>query len=230
MKRFLLFFLIASLFAATPVQAQMTKEQRKARNEELKEQRKELNRKASKDARKQAKQMAKEGWKVTPGSLTLEKMIDRSMLMLETYDETGYPTYIMGEAMSIGENYDAAKMQAVELAKQNAAGLIQTEITALIENTVANKQLSEDEAASVTESVSASKNLISQSMGRVVIAMEAYREKSNKNKEVIVRVAYNHNMAMESAKKIIRKDLEDKGNKLHEQLDKVLGGEEGLNL
>lgn len=223
MKRFLLFFLIASLFAATPVQAQMTKEQRKARNEELKEQRKELNRKASKDARKQAKQMAKEGWKVTPGSLTLEKMIDRSMLMLETYDETGYPTYIMGEAMSIGENYDAAKMQAVELAKQNAAGLIQTEITALIENTVANKQLSEDEAASVTESVSASKNLISQSMGRVVIAMEAYREKSNKNKEVIVRVAYNHNMAMESAKKIIRKDLEDKGNKLHEQLDKVLG-------
>ena len=48
--------------------------------------------------------------------------------------------------MSIGGNYDAAKMQALELAKQNLAGQIQTEITALIENTVANKQLSAEEA------------------------------------------------------------------------------------
>lgn len=49
--------------------------------------------------------------------------------------------------MSIGENYDAAKMQALELAKQNLAGQIQTEVTALVENTVANKQLSQEQAA-----------------------------------------------------------------------------------
>lgn len=223
MKKFLFLVLALSLFIATPVQAQMTKEQQKARNEQLKQQRKELNRKASKDARKQAKQMSKEGWAVTPGSLTLEKMIDRSMLMQETYDETGYPTYIFGEAMSIGENYDAAKMQAIELAKQNLAGQIETEITALVENTVANKQLSQGEAASVSESVTASKNLISQSLGRVIIVMEAYRETSNKNKEVLVRVAYNHNMAMESVKKIIRQDLEEKGIELHDQLDEKMG-------
>lgn len=48
-------------------------------------------------------------------------------------------------------------MQALELAKQNLAGQIQTEVTALIENTVANKQLSQEQAASVTQSVMASK-------------------------------------------------------------------------
>ncbi len=30
-----------------------------------------------------------------------------------------FPKYLMGEAMSIGENYDAARLQAMELAKQS---------------------------------------------------------------------------------------------------------------
>ena len=45
--------------------------------------------------------------------------------------------YIMGEAMSIAENYDAAKMQALKLAKQ----------------------LSQEQATSVTQSIIASYNL-----------------------------------------------------------------------
>lgn len=219
----LIALLLITLIGGMPISAQTTKEQRKARQEQIKQNQKDLKRKASKDARQEAKRFKKEGWNTTPGSLKLEKQIDRSMLMQMEYDQSGYPLYIMGEAMSIGENYDAAKMQAMELAKQNIASQIQTEITALIDNTVANKQLSGDQAASVTESVLASKNLISQSLIRVIIVVETYREKSNKNKEVLVRIAYNHNMAMESAKKIIRNDLESKGNDLHKQLDQMLG-------
>jgi len=140
------------------------------------------------------------------------------------YDESYFPKYIMGEAISIGESYDAAKMQALELAKQNMAGQIQTEITALIENTVANNQMSSENATSITQSVLASKNLISQSIGRTIPVMEVYRTKSGtKNKEVLIRLAYNAEMAKDAAKKAIRKDLEEKGNKLHEQLDEVLG-------
>lgn len=223
MKKILMTSLMLGLLAVAPMEAQMTKDEIKQRNEQVKQQRKALNEKASKDARKEAKRLKKEGWTTTPGSLTLEKQIDRSMLMQMEIDQSGYPLYIMGEAMSIGENYDAAKMQALELAKQNLAGQIQTEITALVDNTVANKQLSSEQAASVTESVLASKNLISQSLGRVLPIVEVYRELSNKNKEVLVRVSYNHNMAMEAAKKIIRKDLEEKGNELHDQLDQLLG-------
>lgn len=129
----------------------------------------------------------------------------------------------MGEAMSIGGNYDAAKMQALELAKQNLAGQIQTEVTALIENTVANKQLEAEEAATITQSVLASKNLISQSIGRTVTVMEAYRTLPNKNKEVLVRIAYNSRMAKEAAKRALQQDLEEKGLELHEKLDKLLG-------
>jgi hypothetical protein len=92
-------------------------------------------------------------------------------------------------------------MQALELAKQNLAGQIQTEVTALIENTVANEQLAAEQAESITRSVMASKNLISQSIGRTITVMEIYRTLSNKNKEVLVRIAYNSDMAKKAAKK-----------------------------
>jgi hypothetical protein len=183
----------------------------------------ELNKKASKAARKDAKKFAKEGWEVTPGTLSIEKQLDKSYLMQYEYDESNYPKYLMSEAMSIGENYDAAKMQAIELAKQSLAGQIQTEVTALIENQVSNKQLTSEQAASVTQTVSASKNLIAQSIGRVIPVVEVYRTKNNKNKEVLVRIAYNSEMAMESAKKVIRQDLEKRGDDLAKQLDKIMG-------
>lgn len=114
-------------------------------------------------------------------------------------------------------------MQALELAKQNLAGQIQTEVTALIENTVANKQLAAEDAASITQSVMSSKNLISQSLGRTIPVMELYRTLATRNKEVLVRIAYNSDMAKAAAKKAIREDLEQKGNDLHKKLDELLG-------
>ena len=139
------------------------------------------------------------------------------------YDADLYPKYIMANAQSVGENYDAAKTAATSLAITNLAGQIQTEVTALIENTVANNQLAAEDAASITETVMASKNLISQSIGRVITTVECYRVLDNKNREVMIRIAYNGEMAKQAAKKVIREELEKKGEKLHNQLDEVLG-------
>lgn len=202
------------------VAAQTTQKERK---ELAKATKKELNEKASKAARKEAKKLAKEGWKTAPGALPLEKQIDRSYVMQYQFDDDGFPKFIMAEAMSVGGNYDAAKMQALELAKQNLAGQIQTEVTALIENTVANEQLSEGDAESITRSVMASKNLISQSIGRVLPVVETYRVSGKNNREVLVRVAYSIDMAKAAAKKAVRQDLEKKGDELHGKLDELLG-------
>lgn len=203
--------------------AQLTKEQIKERKEIKKASKAELGEKATKTARKAAKRLAKEGWKVTPGALPLEKQLDKSYLMQMEYDENMFPKYLMGEAMSIGENYDAARLQAMELAKQSLAGQIQTEVTALIENDLSNKQLSAEEAASVTQIISAGKNLISQSIGRVLTVVEMYRVLGNKNKEVSLRIAYNAEMAKQAAKKAVRQELEKKGDDLHKKLDELLG-------
>ena len=205
------------------VYAQTVKNLSKQRKELREASKDELNRKATKAARKEAKKLKKDGWTTAPGALPIDRQLDKSYLMQYETDEQLYPKYVMGEAMSIGENYDAAKMQALELAKQNLAGQIQTEVTALVENTVANKQLSAEQAASVTQSVMASKNLISQSLGRVIPVVEVYRTLPNRNKEVLVRIAYNSAMAKEAAKKVVREDLEKKGDNLHKDLDKIMG-------
>lgn len=114
-------------------------------------------------------------------------------------------------------------MQALELAKQNLAGQIQTEVTALIENTVANEQMDQSDAVSITRSVMASKNLISQSIGRVVPVIETYRVVNGNNREVLVRIAYSMDDAKAAVKKAIKEELEQKGDELHGKLDQLLG-------
>lgn len=201
----------------------MAQSAEKQRGEFIKNARKELNEKSSKDARKEAKRYMKEGWKTTPGSLPLEKQLDRAYIMQMQYDDNMLPKYVMAEAMSIGENYDAAKLQAIELAKQNLAGQIQTQITALIENSVANNQMSAEQASSLTKTIGAGKNLISQNIGRTINVLEAYRELKNKNKEVLVRIGYNSQMAMDAAKNALRNEMIDEVKDLHGKLDEILG-------
>lgn len=222
MKKVIIMSLVA-LFVCANISAQSAKDIRKEREEMRKMTKAELNEKATKAAKKEAKNLAKEGWQAAPGALPIEKQLDKAYRMQSEYDEDMFPKYITGEAMSVGQNYDAAKMQALELAKQNLAGQIQTEITALIENTVANDQLEAEEAVSLTKSVMAAKNLISQSIGRVIPITELYRTLSNKNKEVRVMIAYNSSMAKAAAKKALKDELEKKGEELHDKLDKLLG-------
>ena len=174
-------------------------------------------------AAKEAKKLEKEGWKVRPGAFPLEEQLLKSYELQSKTDEDMYSVYIMGEATSVGENYDAAKTSALSLAMTNLAGQIQTELTALIENTVVNKQLTEEEAVSISETVMSSKTLISQSLGRTMPVVECYRLNSKKNTEVLVRIAYSEKKAKAQAMKIVREELERKGVKVSEQLEKILG-------
>lgn len=220
MKYFI--FVCALLFTATTMFAQSS-DVYKERRELMKMSKSALNEKASKAAKKEAKKYVKEGWGVAPGALPIEKQLDKAYMMQQQYDESMFPMFIMAEAMSIGEHYDGAKMQAMELAKQGLAGQIQTEITALVDNNVSNKQLSGEEAASITQTVMVSKNLIAQKIGRVIPVVEMYRAKKNGNKEVLVRIGYNARMAKEAAKNAVRDDLAKKGEELAKKLDKLMG-------
>lgn len=222
MKKFIL--IVASLLVAMgSLSAQTTQETIAERKLIAKQSRAELNARASKAARKEAKTLEKEGWTVAPGHLPLEKQLDKSYNMYYEYDENALPRYIMGEAMSVGGTYDAAKAQALELAKTNLAGQIQTEVTALVESTVANEQMTSEQAVSVVRTVQASKNLISNRLGRVLPVVELYRKVNSSTVEVRVTIAYNSQMAIDAAKEVVKAQLEEKGEKLHEQLDKALG-------
>ena len=203
------------MIAATPsLQAADKKSDRKVK--------KERKRKATKSARKESKRFRKAGWYVAPGALPMDKQVEKSWERQYEEDENGYPLYLVGTGNSVAESQSAAKLQAMELAKLELAGVVQTNIIAIIENSVANNQLSRDDAASVTKTVAASKNIIAQEIGRIVTFFEIYREVGDANIEASVRIGYNTEIAYDTAKKTIKEELEDRTEELHKKLDKIL--------
>lgn len=170
--------------------------------------------------KKEAKRLQKEGWYASPGT-PMEIKIEKAISYEDATDDKGQPKYLIEEAFSVGETQIAARMQAMEVAKVNLAGKISTQVGALIESSIANQQLNEQEAASVTKTVEAAKSLIKQELGQIIELYSFYKPEG-KGMRVLVKVAYNQELAIDAAKKVIRKKLENETEILHDKLDKIL--------
>jgi hypothetical protein len=210
--RTILLMLLVLTFASVNVIAQQSSKQLK----------KSIKKKAVKEARKEAKRFKKQGYKVSPGALPMEKQIETAWMRQYETAEDGYPLYIVASGNSVANTTSAAKLQATELAKLELAGSISTQVMALIENSIANEQLNSEEAASVTKTVAASKNIIAQELGRSLPLFEIYRTLDNKNIEVNVRMAYNSKKAEEIAQRTIKKKLEEETEIAHDKLEKLM--------
>jgi hypothetical protein len=90
----------------------------------MKNSKKQLKKKSTKTARQEAKQLKKEGWKNAPGTLPLDKQLDNSYAMQQEHTNNFESKYLMGHASSVARTYDAARMQAMELAKMELASMI----------------------------------------------------------------------------------------------------------
>lgn len=207
--------LMLTFVSPTLSQAQSMKDKFKQRKELL-----ELNRdlqgeKVSKAARKQAKEMKKEGWKVAPGQLPLEQQLERASLFQNMFEDDGLtPKYVSGDASSVAENYDAGKMQALELALVNLTNSIETNITKIVESNRGNSQMGADNAASVVKTLSETKSYITKRIGQTTPVIEVYRELQNSNVVVRVQTFYSMDDARKIAKEIIREKLEQEGKNI----------------
>ncbi len=182
---------------------------------------KKTEKKLRKQAKKEAKDLEKRGYYVPPGSLPLSVKLEQAYMRQTERDDYGVDKYITGEAAAIGGTKIAAKNQAMEAAKLELAGKIESNIAALTEQSIANEQLTQEEAASITETVTAAKNIITQKLGRVIVLFEAYKD-MGRNVEALVRIAYNQDMALEMTKETIRDELRKKSEDLHKKLDNLL--------
>lgn len=176
-----------------------------------------------KTAKKEAKQLKKDGWKVAPGNPSMEMQLTESFKYQMQKDDEGYDKFIQGEAMSVGELYDAALFQADNLSKLNLAGKIETRVIQIIDNKLANNQISQQEASSLATSISASKNLVAQKLGQVITPVRMYREQANGSVQVRVIAYYSQEKAWKAAKNAMREDLEKEADELSNRLDDILG-------
>jgi len=202
--------LILTLIIGYPLCAQTAKDAKK-----------QITGKSVKQARKEAKKFISEGFYVAPGALPLDKQLENAWIKQYETDDKGLPKYIVESGNSVAESQTAAKLQANETAKLNLAGEITTSVAALIENNIANMQLNNADAASVTKTVAGAKNLIAQELGRTLPLVEIYK-KIGKNVEADVRLAYDYQNAIESAKKVIRKQLEEETKGIQDKLDGLM--------
>ena len=199
-----------------------TKKEYKALNKQEKVLNKEIQEKAIKDARKEARRLEKEGYKVPVGKLPLAKQIEDSWQAQVTTDAEGVPYYFMATASTIGSNFTAASMQAPNTAKLDIAGQIQTQIASVIEQKIANNEISADNAVAVNSFVSASKSVINNTLGRVIKFVEIYRTLENGNIEAMVTLGYNTEIAQKEAIKAMQKTLDSDAEELMKELDALL--------
>lgn len=217
-KLFLIAIALLIASSSTFAQEKSAKQIAKERKELMKYSRKALEEKASKDARKEAKRLTKQGWRPIPGSLPLEKQLDIAYKMQFEYDEDLYPRYIMGEATAVSTIESAARLQADQLAKEDLASNIQSEITALIENTATTQQIAPDDATAMVKTVAANKSLISQTLTTPRPVLQMSRVLPNKNYEVTLRFAYSGAQAKQNVKNVMMRTLENEGNELQNRL------------
>ena len=219
MKRLILLVLAAIAAAGVASAQQPVKEVIRQRKEMAKMSRTDRNNFVVNAARKEVKAYEKAGWATFAGQLPFEMQMERAFAMRYELDKKLFPRYVMGEAICKGESYEAAEADAVEWAKLNMAEQVQTEICILIDNGLADNRLTADEAAAITETVMSSRELIALNIERVIPVVKCRRIEETGNNELYLCIAYGTEIAIEGAKKALRRELDMKA--LYERFDSI---------
>ncbi|MDX2191298.1 MAG: hypothetical protein SFY32_15705 [Bacteroidota bacterium] len=223
MKKHIIYTILLSIAIGISSYAQTDADLEAQRRKKIKETRKALNDKAGKIARKEGKALEKEGWDVAPGALPMKKQLDNAYMKQSETDSEGYPVWYISNSRATANTSAAAKFAAMELAKLDLAGQLGSNIQGLVENSLANSQITEEDATSVQKVIAAANNVISASLGRVLVFTEFYKKVGDGNVQCAVFIGTNAKLAEQQAKKVVRKKLEEETQIVREKLDKMLG-------
>lgn len=181
---------------------------------------KEITKDIEKNSKTEAKKWKKEGYTNPIGTPSLEMQFKKSFTYQSENLESGHPKYIIGTGNATGETASAAKMQAMQAAKLSIADQISSEVALLVNSIISNQQINMEEAASVTKTMTDSKSLVAQTLGRTITLVEATKP-VGKNINYNLVLAYDYVTAKDVAKDILRKQLEQDSKLMKETIDKV---------
>lgn len=174
-----------------------------------------------KDAKKEAKALKKQGWQVLPGALPLQRQLEDVYRKQYDRDELGQPKFIIGVAQPTAGSIDAARMQAQALCHVDIAQKCSVQLQAIIQVAAANKQITPEEAVTISEMTAKSKELISARIGRTINLVECWKKTDSGNVQLLVRMGYPTTQALEEAKEVVREQLEKELKDLSEKLERI---------
>lgn len=217
-------FLAGMVMVVNPVSAQISKQEKKEQKSLKKEQgqlHKQVYAKDEKMAVKEAKKLSKEGWKTM--GLPISKQLDETWMKMYDREASGYPRYIYAQEMATANSFSAAQSQADNIAKLRIASQVSSSVAALTDLALANNEISQKEAASITKAVENAKIIVSQKLGRTFKTMEIYQELSNGNYRVRVTVFYDMKSAAAIAHEAVMNELKNDSEVNKAQLESMLG-------
>ena len=221
-KEKLVLFILMAVFVVSSY-AQNFEEQREERLKIYKASKKKNKDKALILSEEDAEQLLNDGWKTTPSALPLERQMDAMCIMQMEYDSKLFPAYVMAEANSVNQDYNAAKNRAVELAKSVLVEKIQSEISLQIDWAIKTELIESKEGEALIKSLKAAKNSIFQSLEDVMMVEDIYRITSSKRFEVRVTIACTADVAKKVLKDAVNADLEQNSEKLQKKLADYFG-------
>lgn len=226
MKKILLFAIAAMVFSVSYAQDESSKRTLEQRKQEIKDRAeilklnvKGVNNELMKRAKKEAKRLTKEGWQVSAGSLPLEDQLYRVYEKEFTMSDSSFPKYIIGRSQATGSSLQGAKTQTSALSRIEIAEQINAEVAQLTEVSLGNNEISDEEATSITTTMTEAQQFVSASLGRTINLLEIHRKLANGNYQFQMTVSYDGNRA----KAEVLKAFENKSSELKEALKKVLG-------
>lgn len=181
--------------------------------------------KITKDVKKEAKKYEKEGWKVFPGNPPIGQQLNNSFGKQAETDDEGFPKWIIANGSSVAQTQAAAEMQAIELAKNNLVGLLETQMKSVVESDVSNNQLNATDAATITKTIQVSANRVSKKLGMVQPLLKIYRSVGVKNTEVQVQIGYNYALARKQVLEEMKQELQLETDDVRKRYEKFLNPE-----
>lgn len=182
--------------------------------------------KVARSVKQEARRYDSEGWKIFPGNPPMSNQLDLAFRRQTEVDGEGFPQWIIANGSSIGQTQAAAEMQATELAKNRLVGLVETNMKAVIESDVANNQMSNIDAVSVTKTIEVSANKVSKKLGRVQPLFKVLRPiQANGNVEVQILLGYNYDLVKKQLLDEAKAELQLETDDVRKRYEKFLNPE-----
>ena len=206
-------FMAAAMFASAMIialpsaaQSDLTKKEKKEISKDIKASNKDLYKKPEKLVKKEAKKLTKEGWKTM--DLPIQKQLERTYERLWQTDDYGYDKYISKTIEVVGQSYSAALRMAENNAKLGIAADMGTLVQSLAQLGVANKELTPEQAVSVSQSVEKVKLIVNGKLGRVITSTTLYKMNRDVYR-VRVTVLYSQEAALQAAQAAAQQALKE---------------------
>lgn len=174
--------------------------------------------KAIKDARKEAKKLIKEGFQTSVGKLPLDKQLENAAQKQVEADAEGNPYWYVVTSRTTGDNKEETIVNAINAAKNDLTGQVQTRISQLIS---ASNNIEPKAAENLLSMLAESNSTIFATLNRTIPLVEIYRTLPDDNVEVYVTLGYSLDAANQAAVKAIRATLIKNSESLARELDKL---------